>query len=186
MYGGNRIPGVLGDDITTRQIFLNAGFEEKDEINIYQRRLVGFRAITDRQQMTVRRQYQVTADTDPSPTNWWEACTLGSTGRTRFCLHDRKTDSNAATVTYWDMQPLASCWGVSAMGLYDLQVAQETRRCGLGTFLVCESLRALAQQSISLVEAQVRAVDDAGCKMFRKLGFDSVGTGNMFMLDLKK
>ena len=185
MYGGSRIPGVLHDDGVTRQIFQNASFAEQDEIIIFQRRLAGFRAITDRQQMTVRRQYQVTADTDPNTTHWWEACTLGSTARTRFCLQDRKTSSNAATVTFWDMQPLASCWGVSAMGMYDLQVAPEARRSGLGTFLVCESLRALSQQSISLVEAQVRANDDVACSMFRKLGFDSVGTGNVFLLKLK-
>jgi ribosomal protein S18 acetylase RimI-like enzyme len=66
------------------------------------------------------------------------------------------------------------------MGLYDLQVSAEARRCGLGTFLVCESLRALSQQGISLVEAQLRKSDAIGCNLFQKLGFEQVGSGHIF------
>lgn len=184
LYGGSRIPGVLDDDLTTRAAFLASGFAPQEEILIFQRRLAGFRAIVDRQQMQVRRQYQVQSDSDPTSTHWWDACTLGSTMRTRFVLHDRRQSRDTAMVTFWDMQPLASCWGVVAMGLYDLQVAAEARRCGLGTFLVCESLRALSQQGVSLVEAQVRQVDAAGCNMFGKLGFEVVGTGHTLRREL--
>ncbi len=180
LYGGSRIPGVLDDDLSTRQGLLDAGFEQADEILIFQRHLAGYRTIVDRQQMAVRRHYQVSTNTDPDSTNWWDACTLGSTLRTRFTLHDRKSNEDAGVVTFWDMQPLASCWGVSAMGLYDLQVNAEARRCGLGTFLVCESLRALSQQGISLVEAQVRQSDAIACNMFQKLGFSQVGSGHVF------
>lgn len=180
LYGGSRIPGVLDDDTTTRQGLTAAGFEQLDEIVIFQRHLAGYRAIVDRQQMSVRRQYQLSSNTDPESTNWWDACTLGSTLRTRFALHDRKSNANVAEVTFWDMQPLASCWGVAAMGLYDLQVSAEARRCGLGTFLVCESLRALSQQGISLVEAQLRKSDAIGCNLFQKLGFEQVGSGHIF------
>jgi ribosomal protein S18 acetylase RimI-like enzyme len=180
LYGGSRVPGVLDDDASARQSLLAAGFEQQDEILIFQRHLTGYRAIVDRQQMSVRRQYQLSSNTDPESTNWWDACTLGSTLRTRFTLHDRKTNANVAEVTYWDMQPLASCWGVAAMGLYDLQVSAEARRCGLGTFLVCESLRALSQQGVSLVEAQIRKSDAIGCNLFQKLGFERVGSGHIF------
>lgn len=180
LYGGSRIPGVLDEDTTARQGLATAGFEQQEEIVIFQRHLAGYRAIVDRQQMSVRRQYQLSSNTDPESTNWWDACTLGSTLRTRFSLHDRKSNANVAEVTFWDMQPLASCWGVAAMGLYDLQVSAEARRCGLGTFLVCESLRALSQQGISLVEAQIRKSDAIGCNLFQKLGFEQVGSGHIF------
>jgi ribosomal protein S18 acetylase RimI-like enzyme len=180
LYGGSRIPGVLDEDASARRGLLSAGFEQQEEILIFQRHLAGYRTLVDRQQMAVRRQYQVTSDSDPDSTNWWDACTLGSTLRTRFVLNDRKSNAEVAAVTFWDMQPLASCWGVTAMGLYDLQVNAEARRCGLGTFLVCESLRALSQLGISLVEAQVRQSDAIACNMFQKLGFAQVGSGHIF------
>lgn len=184
LYGGSRIPGVLDDDLAARRGLSDAGFQQADEILIFQRHLAGYRTLVDRQQMAVRRQYQVTTDTDPDSANWWDACTLGSTLRTRFTLTDRKSNAESAVVTFWDMQPLASCWGVTAMGLYDLQVNAEARRCGLGTFLVCESLRALSQQGISLVEAQVRRADAIACNMFQKLGFAQVGSGHIFQTTL--
>lgn len=184
LYGGSRIPGVLDDDVSARRGLIAAGFEQGDEILIFQRHLAGYRTLVDRQQMSVRRQYQVGSDTDPDSSNWWDACTLGSTLRTRFTLTDRKASTDAGVVTFWDMQPLASCWGVTAMGLYDLQVTAEARRCGLGTFLVCESLRALSQQGISLVEAQIRREDAIGCNMFQKLGFAQVGNGHVFLKNL--
>jgi ribosomal protein S18 acetylase RimI-like enzyme len=180
LYGGSRIPGVLDEDASARRGLLAAGFQQQEEIFIFQRHLAGYRTLVDRQQMAVRRQYQVTSDSDPDSTNWWDACTLGSTLRTRFVLNDRKSNAEVAAVTFWDMQPLASCWGVTAMGLYDLQVNAEARRCGLGTFLVCESLRALSQLGISLVEAQVRQSDAIACNMFQKLGFAQVGSGHIF------
>lgn len=184
LYGGSRIPGVMDDDSSARQQLLAAGFDQQEEILIYQRHLAGYRTIVDRQQMSVRRQHQVASNTDPDSSNWWDACTLGSTNRNRFTLHERKNNERVAEVTFWDMQPLASCWGINAMGLYDLQVTADARRCGLGTFLVCESLRTLSQQGISLVEAQVRKSDAIACNMFLKLGFEQVGSGHIFQKSL--
>jgi ribosomal protein S18 acetylase RimI-like enzyme len=186
LYGGSRVPGVLDDDLSARRGLLAAGFDKSDEILIFQRHLAGYRTLVDRQQMAVRRQYHMNSNTDPDSSNWWDACTLGSTLRTRFSLSDRKSNDEVAVVTFWDMQPLASCWGVTAMGLYDLQVNAEARRCGLGTFLVCESLRALSQQGISLVEAQVRQADAIACNMFQKLGFAQVGSGHIFQTTLSQ
>ncbi len=179
LYGGSRIPGVLDDDELMRSAFATAGYQTDGDILIFQRRLAGFRTTVDRQLTSVRRQYQVVADTDPDYSDWWEACTLGSSNRTRFSMMDRKTDSLAASVTFWDIQPLASCWGVQAMGMYDLHVLEEHRRCGLATFLIGEAMRHLGQEGVGLVEVQCPADDFASCGVFTKHGFEAIGRGHL-------
>jgi RimJ/RimL family protein N-acetyltransferase len=180
MYGGSRIPGVLDEDALMMGVFERAGFRRAEEVLIYQRRLAGFRVAVDMQVVKLRRQYVVAADTDPGFADWWEACTLGSSLRTRFELSDRQSGAMAARVTLWDIQPLASSWGVRAMGLYDLNVQEEFRRCGLATFLVGESLKHLAQEGVGLVEAQTLSQDEAACRVFTKHGFEVIGRGHIF------
>lgn len=181
LYGGSRIPGALDEDLLMRSAAAAAGFQPDGDVLIFQRRLAGFRTTVDRQLMSVRRQYQIVADTDPTYADWWEACTLGECNRTRFLMRDRKTDTLAASVTFWDIQPLAGCWGVHAMGLYDLHVEEEHRRCGLATFLVGEALRHLGQEGVGLVEAQSPEQDEAACGVFTKHGFEVVGRGHLLI-----
>ncbi len=177
MYGGSRVPGVLRDDFHSLECFRDHGFVEEGEILILQRRLAGYRPIVDRQQMSVRRQHQLDKIEDPTPVHWWDACTLGKSSRVRYVLNERSSQTEVARVTYWDMNPLASGWGVNAMGLFDLSVSEHSRRCGLGTFLVCESLRELAKDGVALVEAQLFAPDEIACGMFTKLGFQDANRG---------
>jgi GNAT superfamily N-acetyltransferase len=184
MYGGSRVPGVLRDDLQSNEFFLANGFQKETEVLILQRRMHGFRPIVDRQQMSVRRQYQLDKIEDPTPVHWWDACTLGKSSRVRYLLNERSSQSEVARVTYWDMNPLASGWGVQAMGLFDLSVSEHSRRCGLGTFLVCESLRELAKDGVALVEAQLHAPDDIACGMFTKLGFEESQRGDVLSLRL--
>lgn len=181
MYGGSRVPGVLRDDVQSAEIFRSHGFKSEGEILVLQRRLAGYRPIVDRQQMSVRRQYQLDKIEDPTPVHWWDACTLGKSSRVRYVLNERSSQSEVARVTYWDMNPLATGWGVNAMGLFDLSVSEHSRRCGLGTFLVCESLRELAKDGVALVEAQLSAPDEIACGMFTKLGFEENNRGTILV-----
>ncbi|MEZ6095087.1 MAG: GNAT family N-acetyltransferase [Pirellulaceae bacterium] len=180
IYGGSRVPGVLIDDAIMLGAVSRAGYRSIGDVAIFQRRLAGFRTTVDRQLMSVRRQFQISADTDPPFANWWEAITLGNATRTRFELEDRKSGTLAASVVFWDIQPLATFWGVNAMGMYDLFVAQEHRRCGLATFLVGEALRHLAKEGVGLVEAQSLMDDEAACGVFTKHGFEIVGKGGCY------
>ena len=171
MYGGSRIPGVLVDDASTADAVKEFGFKHEDEILLLERNLAGFRALVDRQQMTVRRQYNINPEADPMESSWWECCTLGLAQRDAFKAFDRKSNSMCGRVIFWDIQPLATEWSVAARGLYGLEVEEQRRGQGLATFLLGESLRHLMQQGVSLVQAQVSQRDTASKRVFEKLEF---------------
>lgn len=183
-YGGSRIQGVVEEDEVANKACEQFGFEEVSRVAIFRRSLVGFRTVVDRNQMQVRRAFQIRSDADPSLKTWCEACTMGRNIRMRFSLIDRKDETARGSVSYWDMEPIATSWGVLAMGMYNLKVDDEARRAGLATFLVGESLRHLASQSVGIVEAQTVATNTATCGLLEKLGFERVTEGRQVRLDL--
>ena len=63
------------------------------------------------------------------------------------------------------------------MGLYDLGIDIDKRRCGRATYLVGEALRQLASQSVALVEVQVNPREVGVAELFNKLGFEEVDEG---------
>ena len=184
LYGGSRIPGIAESDEQAAAVCKQFGFDDSMEIVVFRRSLVGFRTVVDRRQMKVRRAYQIRADADPSLQSWSEACTMGKNLRMRFSLIDRSNDSVRGSVSYWDMEPLANSWGVTAMGMYGLNVDDAARREGLATFLVGESVRHLATQSIGMIEAQTTATNDATCGLLEKLGFERYSVGRQVVLSL--
>ena len=177
LYGGSRVPGVMATDKATLNALLGAHFEPQDKICVLERPLNGFRTIVDRNQMKLRRQYVISADGDPVERSWWESCTLGGADRHRFTVASKTSPEECGTVSYWDMEPMASQWGSPAKGLYDLAVSPDLRRSGMATFLVGESLRRLMQNGVGLVEAQARQSDEASMGVFHRLGFQQVAEG---------
>ncbi|MFT5300446.1 MAG: ribosomal protein S18 acetylase RimI-like enzyme [Mariniblastus sp.] len=177
LYGGSQIPGILVEDEHAVTALQHAGFEVYDKIVIMERRLAGFRTVVDREQMALRRRYQINAVADPLESSWWESCTVGMAERDRFSVYDKSNQTVCGNVSFWDVQPLANHWGVLARGMYELNVPQNLRRGGIATFLVGEALRNLMQQGVGIVEAQTRESDQAAIGVFRKLGFEDVSHG---------
>ena len=184
LYGGSQIPGVLVEDVEALKAIQDFGFVEDDRIVVLERRLAGFKTITDRKQISLRRQYQINAIADPLEKSWWESCTRGMTERDRFSVYNKKDQNVCGSVSFWDIQPLAHRWGGLARGMYDLIIPEENRGIGLATFLVGESLRHMMQQGIGIVEAQTWASDLAAIGVFKKLGFDEVSQGVLASMKL--
>jgi len=180
LYGGCNLPGVLVSDTAAQEIYRNAGYREIDRCIVFQSELVGFRPVVDRRQMQVRRRYNVEATFDPPTANWWEACTSGQTDRTCFELVPRDGGPPRGVVTFWDMEPLASSWGVHAAGLLDLGIDQSCRRQGLATHLVGEALRQLHSHGATLAEVQAMQHNAAAIGLCKKLGFKEVDQGVVF------
>lgn len=149
------------------------------EITVLSRSLAGFRPIVNRDQMQIRRKYRTEPQLDPSPETWWEACTTGFEHRTRYELCAR-SGPPSGHITYWDMEPIASSWGVHACGLLDIHIDEDLRRQGLGTYLVCESLRQMQSQGATLVECQADSTNEIAVAFLTKLGFEQVDRGVVF------
>lgn len=180
LYGGSELPGVLASDELSLELFRGLGYQEIDRCVILERDLVGFRPRVDRRQMQIRRLYGIEATFDPAPVNWWEACTFGLTDRTRFDLRPRDGGSLCCTVTFWDMEPLASSWGVHAVGLTQLKTVHDRRRQGLATFLIGEALRQLTAHGVQRCQVLTMQHNSPALALYQKLGFVEVDQGIVF------
>ena len=184
LYGGSRIPGVPQEDEALLETLQQDGFRQNDRILIFQRSLTGYRSTVDRQVMNVRRRFQVQSVVDPTPATWWENCMLGMAETYAFRLLDRTLQQAVGSVTFWEIQPLSTEWGVRSMGMCNLEVDHTLHQQGLGTFLVGQALTQLAQQSVGLCEVQVRESNYQSIKLFEKLGFEQVSHGLEMVKDI--
>jgi ribosomal protein S18 acetylase RimI-like enzyme len=171
LYGGSGLPGVLDADRPLDDLYASAGYTEWERWAIWQRELAGFRAPIDRRQVRIGRDFEVRVRTDEPTGTWWQACTIDQAFHMVFQLVPRSAETPCAQLTFWDMEPLASGWGVHAMGMLDLQVDPQWRGRGLAKYLVAESLRQLQGSGVTLVEAQASATDEPVQGLLKKLGF---------------
>ena len=184
IYGGSRIPGVPAEDVEMAQWMSNCGFEPGEQIAVLQRNLQGFRPAVSRALMTTRRQFQVSAMDHPMLPNWWECCTFGWSEVYGFQISRRSDQEVVGSVLFWEIQPLSSQWGKRTMGLVDLAISPESRQQGLGTFLIIESLRQLADNGVACIELQARSSDEPTQALARKLGFEQISTGQEMRREL--
>lgn len=174
LYGGAEAPGVLLSDPAAVNLYRQAGYQERPASVVLQKRLSGFRPPVDRRQMQIRRSHTIEAVLDAPAETWRQACTLGPMERTVFLLMERGAKQAVGRAVFWDMAPLAASWGVSAMGLSELEITPEKQRQGLGMFLLGEAMRQLGTHGVSLVEAHAPLEHPAALGLFTRLGFEEV------------
>ncbi len=181
LYGGSEMPGILDSSDELQSLFLEHDYREIDRVVVLDCDLSRFRPPVNRQQLQLRRRWVIEVSYDPPAASWWDASTLGVLDRMRFELLPRGGQSSgagaAASATFWNLEPLASCWGVRAAGLIDVEVAADHRQQGFATCLVAESLRMLHAEGTTLVEAQTMAHNTAALAMYARLGFVEVDQG---------
>jgi ribosomal protein S18 acetylase RimI-like enzyme len=182
IYGGSRHPGILDTDSDSLAAFTAFGFSVFDQVIVMERMLDGFKTISDRQQMTVRRGHSINASTYPIEQSWWESCTLGTADRERFTVVNKRSKEVNGSVSFWDLKPQSLNDSRLSRGLYGLQTTPEFRRQGLATYLVGESLKHLASMGVARVEAQTEFSDLASLKLFTKLGFQQIATSKLMAL----
>jgi GNAT superfamily N-acetyltransferase len=180
LYGGSELPGILASDAQSQEVFRKGGYKEIDRCIVLQRELPGFRPPVDRRQMLIRRRFNVESTFDPLGRTWWEACTVGQLERTQFDLVSRDGGPPRGRAVLWTLEPLASSWGVHAVGLSALEIDESERRQGLATFLLGEALRQVHGHGATLVEAQAMQHNTAALSLYHKLGFGEVDQGIVF------
>jgi len=179
LYGGSDLPGILDSSRGMREVFQRHGYAEARRIALLRRPLAGFRPPVNRLQLAIRRATTLRVVEEPARRTWWEAATttgialrryelLGEGGRTLGCA------------VFWDMQPLAACWGMAIWGLLRVSIEGERRRQGLANYLVAEALHDLAEEGATLVETHVAEDNAPAVKLFEKLGFRTIDEGTVF------
>jgi hypothetical protein len=180
LYGGCRLPGVLAGDAVMNQAFRRAGYSEYCEATIWHRPLTSFRPPVDRQWMQLRRQYRLQPLTGEPVRGWSDVCAYGWIDPLQFGIDSIAKGSRAATLTFWNMEPLAGNWGQRAMGLAAAEWdAAELREKLLGCFLA-EAMRHFQTEGVGLMEVQCQAADSILAAACQKLGFSLVDRGMQY------
>ncbi|MCA9189950.1 MAG: GNAT family N-acetyltransferase [Pirellulaceae bacterium] len=184
IYGGSELPGILLSDVDTLRFFQASQYREIDRCVVMQRNLAGFRNPVDRRQLQIGREHDVRIIQEPDPGNWWDACTRPGTDRTMYVLYPKRGGGPVAQVTFWEIEPLASSWGMQAVGLIDMFVPPPHRRTGLGTFINAYAMRHLRDRGATHVEVQTMINNTAALALYRKLGFNEVDQGIVLRKDI--
>ena len=182
LYGGSEIPGVLQTDAIFRRACTERGYSEISRVSVLQCDLARFRPPVSREVRNVKRTTVTAEIVDPPAKSWWEACVWGGLQRDRFELSDRGKSDSAARASFWDMQPLSSCWGMTTAGLYELYVEPQSRRKGYASHLLAETFRVLQRRGVTAVEAQCMSTNEAALAFYAKLGFAEVDWGTVWRL----
>lgn len=180
LYGGSEIPGVLQTDHVLQDACARANYRELDRVLIMQCDLVRVRPPVSRELRAIKRTTQLMERIDPAPKTWWEACVWGSLQRDVFTLYDKTQDRVVASASFWDMQPISTCWGMCAAGLFDLQVDSHLRRKGYASYLLGEAIRILRRRGVTMIEAQTMATNEAAQAFYLKFGFTEIDHGVLF------
>lgn len=179
LYGGANIPGILSSSPGMQRTFQAADYVPRERIAVLRRSLTGFRPPVNRLQLAIRRNTRLRVIDEPARRSWWEAATTTGIALRRYeLLNDREEILGSAS--FWDIQPLASAWGVAAAGLMNVDIEGPRRRQGLANYLVAEALHELAEEGVTLVETQVVESNTGAVKLFEKLGFQQADCGTVF------
>jgi ribosomal protein S18 acetylase RimI-like enzyme len=179
LYGGAGLPGILDSSAGMQDVFRRAGYAEAERVAVLRRPLAGFRPPVNRLQMAIRRATTLRVIDEPARRSWWEAATTTGIALRRYELRNA-AEELLGSGTFWDMQPIASAWGVAAAGLLHVDIEGARRRQGLASYLVAEALHDLAQEGVTVVEAQVVETNAPAVSLFEKLGFTAADRGTLF------
>jgi ribosomal protein S18 acetylase RimI-like enzyme len=179
LYGGSNLPGILDSSPRMREVFLRNGYSAATRIAILRRPLAGFRPPVNRLQLAIRRATRLRVIDEPCRRTWWEAATTTGVALRRYELLG-DADALLGSASIWDMQPLASSWGVLMAGLLRVDIEGERRRQGLASYLVAEAMHDLANEGTTVAEAHVDESNAPALSLFEKLGFRIFDHGTVF------
>jgi hypothetical protein len=176
-YGGSQLPGVLAGDTRFAAALRAENYAPCREQLILQRTLSDFRPPVDRQFLKLRREFRLEPVPCDSGAAWDEACAWCWLERDRFHVVPATGGKSTATLTFWNMEPLSSSWGIRAIGLLDAacstpQSAPDLLPCFLG-----ETLRHFQLQGVTMVEVQIGESDTILLEGCQKLGFQAADRG---------
>jgi ribosomal protein S18 acetylase RimI-like enzyme len=180
LYGGSELPGVLDTDPVLGDAFRRNSYRAIDRVMIMRRNLSDLRMAVTREQRQLRRTVASGEIYCPPPANWWEACTNGAFERLDFYLQTIDTGQLLGKVSFWDMEPISTGWGIPTAGMFELDVPADARRKGFATFLLGEAFTRLKNRGIVMIEAQTMQGNTPALAMYSKLGFETIGYGDVF------
>lgn len=180
LYGGAELPGVLASEPAAQELFTAAGFEVVGHTILWRCDLNQFKPPVNRQQLQVKRQFDVRSVADPQPDTWWEANTTEALEQVRYELVRKADREVQANVTLWTLERKSDGMLIRSAGVIDLHVEEDLRRQGVGTYLVGDVLKELKLRGFSTVEGQTFRESEAIASLLKSLGFAEIDEGAIF------
>jgi ribosomal protein S18 acetylase RimI-like enzyme len=194
LYGGSELPGVLASDACAEP-FLKA-----NRYAVYDRCVVLGRAVdpspagADARFVHLRRKYELQVLPRPVSSRWFEECLLSPFELLYFQLRETKAGMTGgqsvtppvaqpvAQAMAWDMDLFGWRWHQPTAGIVAVEVREDSRRQGIGRFLVTQVLQYLREQFFTHVEIQAMEANTAALKLYQSLGFQKVDEGRVYQL----
>lgn len=180
LYGGSDSPGFLYSDAAAGPFFESKGYKQAARCIVIQRNLDEVISVADPRFTFLKRRFDFEVVPRMRPETWWKVCLWGEIEPVECQLVDKETKEVKARASYWEMTEFGQKWGTPAVGLLDLDVAEDMRGQGLGKYLLYQTLRHLQEQFFQTVEMQVVDGNLPALELFEKLGFDCVDEGYCF------
>jgi GNAT superfamily N-acetyltransferase len=182
LYGGARPSGFLRSDPLAEPFFLKMGYEAIATYQIHQRDLTQARDPTSARLISIRRQTELASDERPDSPTWWWYEQYGRSEAFRFHLRLKRTGEPVASINVVRLDQYTPIWGVTAVGLVDLDVPAEYRGKGYGQTLLIEAGRQLRQQLVARAEISLPSESPTGIKASTNAGFLFVDEGVAYRL----
>ncbi len=180
LYGGSDQPGFLVSDELAGPFLQHRGYETGAGTAVLQRQLQKPLRLSDHRFVTCRQQYEIVAEEAPARPTWWQNCMLGMITPMELTLTDKKTGHTLAEAQITEMDTFSARWNQPAVGISHLNVEPESRRQGLGKFLMMQVLRFLQEQCFEIAEMQIASDNEAALLLAQQLGFEQVDTGRVY------
>ncbi len=180
LYGGSDLPGFLDSDALAAPFLARNGYRPVRAVLVFQKRLSQVPKVLDPRFLGLRSRLELREDPRARLGSWWRECVFGLIEPLEFYLYDRSSGARAGQALAWEMEGFSCVWNQPAVGLNGIEVRPESRRQGMGKFLVAQVLRRIQDQFYELVEAQAHADDAASVGLLRSLGFTQVDSGRLY------
>src|SRR5438270_8024631 len=138
LYGGSELSGFLASDPSAEPFMRRRGYEIHDTCLVFQRSLTEPINVPDVRFPRLRQRYEVRIVPRSGTGTWWQECTLGPIELVEFHLQDKSTNQTIGKTAVWEMDLFSWRWNQPAVGVIEIEVAPESRRQGLGKFLLAQ------------------------------------------------
>jgi ribosomal protein S18 acetylase RimI-like enzyme len=180
LYGGSEMPGFLESDPIAAPFLEGHGYSVHDTMLVLHRPLHQPINIVDARFAALRRRYELRIVPHSGIDSWWQECVLGPVELVEFRLFDKTLNQVAAQTLVWEMDLFSWRWNQPAVGILDIHVREDSRRQGLGKFLLAQMLRYLQEQFFGVVEVQTAPDNPQALKLFQSVQFEQVDVGHVY------
>jgi ribosomal protein S18 acetylase RimI-like enzyme len=180
LYGGSEMPGFLESDAEAAPFLEHRGYGVHDTTLVLQRPLHQPINVVDARFAALRRRYEIRIVPRSGIDSWWQECVLGPVELVEFRLFDKTLNQVAAQTLVWEMDLFSWRWNQPAVGILDIRVREDSRRQGLGKFLLAQMLRYLQEQFFGVLEVQAAPDNALAINLFQSVGFERVDIGHVY------